>query len=428
MKANEKKILKLPYRKETTELLIPAEVDLYICEPNDIEFVLDDKVIIDKALEMQSGSLSFLNFVRNKTDKDESILVIVNDQTRPTPTRVVLNSIAGSLTDRKNVTFIIATGAHRRPTKDELEDIFGDTYEFFSNNIIVHDAKRSELMAYIGTSASGTELYINKLALDADKIVVIGSVEPHYFAGYTGGRKGILPGIASYRTIEQNHKHALSINARSLILEGNPVHEDMIDAIQHLNKPIYAIMTVLDKDQHIYAVTAGDIHDSFYAAKNAADEIFVVDINEKADIVITVAKDPMDIDLYQSQKAIDNGKLALKNGGILILVSSCRDGIGDNAFLDLLSSCSSPLEVIEKIKNEYKLGWHKAGKMAEANLIGEVWAVTELPDDILESIFIKPFPSLQNALSEALKIKGENASIIILPDGCVTIPRVKELR
>jgi nickel-dependent lactate racemase len=211
--------------------------------------------------------------------------------------------------------------------------------------------------------------------------------------------------------------------AKSLALEGNPVHEDMVDAMKALqDKNIFAIMTVLAKHHRVYAAAAGDINGSFYEAVEQAKKVFAVKIEEKADIVVTAARFPMDIDLYQSQKALEHGKLALKEGGILILVSECRDGTGDDTFIRLLSSCSTPAEVFNQIKKGYVLGYHKAAKLAEINLWAEMYAVTGLPDTVLKSIFVKPFHSLQAALDEALKKKGKNARVLFMLDGSLTVP------
>jgi len=252
-------------------------------------------------------------------------------------------------------------------------------------------------------------------------------VEPHYFAGYTGGRKAFLPGVAAYETIQQNHLLALHANAQALSLKGNPVHEDMMDAMSVLKEiDVFAIMTVLDSDHDICAVKTGDLSDSFYAAIDKADEVFCVDIPQKADIVISVAPYPMDIDLYQSQKALDNGKLALNEDGILIMVAKCRTGIGEEGFFKLMSSAPCARSVLEKIKEGYKLGYHKAAKMAEINLWAQSWAVSDLSDDEMRAVHLKPYHDLKVALEEAIAQKGENASIIVLPFGSITVPKVSE--
>ena len=418
----ESQSLKITYNNDEIDFPISEDLNIKIYEPNNVIAASEEIQLISEALSKPSGSESFDNFLKQKG----KLLVIVNDGTRPTPTRTVIK-VLDEFLENQDVTFIIATGVHRAPTEEEYRYIFGSSYDKYSDRIVVHDSRKSEDMIFLGTSNNGTEMWINKHAIEADKILVIGSVEPHYFAGYTGGRKALLPGIASFKTIEQNHKHALDKKAQSLSLKGNPVHEDMIDAIKVVNKNIFTIMTVLDKEHKVYAATSGDIHSAFNEATKYADDVFVVDVEEEADIVISIAKYPMDFDLYQSQKALDNGKLALKEGGILILISAYRNGVGEDEFIKLLSSCRNPQEVLEKIKNNYKLGWHKAGKMAEINLSAEVWAVTELEEELLKSIFITPFKDIKSALNKAVSIKGKNAKILILPDGCVTVLRVKKM-
>ena len=281
-------------------------------------------------------------------------------------------------------------------------------------------------MVYLGTSKNGTEMKVNKLGVEAHKIVIITSVEPHYFAGYTGGRKSFLPGIASYETITQNHKLALKREACALKLEGNPVHQDMVDALSTVKKEIFVINTVLDKNHRIYAATAGDIYKSFDAAIAKANDVFVAKIPQKADIVVSVAKFPSDIDLYQAQKGIDNAKYALKEGGILILVAKCRTGIGEDSFVKLLSSASSPQDALDRIEKKFVVGYHKAAKMAEVGIWAQIWGVTDLDPKMLESIFIRPFSSLQAALDAALAEKGKDAKVLVLLDGSLTIPHVKE--
>lgn len=244
---------------------------------------------------------------------------------------------------------------------------------------------------------------MNKLVFASERIIVTGSVEPHYFAGFTEGRKAFLPGVAGYQTIVANHKLALNEAAHSLALEGNPVHEDMMDALQLIKAPMFAHMTVLDKEQQIAAVTSGDLVVSFTKAVVIAKQIFCVQIPRQADVVVSVAKFPMDINLYQSQKAIDNGALAVKDGGTLILVSSCREGIGDQIFADLLSQSSTPDEAMKTIEQGYKLGYHKAAKMAAVSKRINVQAMTELEDAQLTSLFIEPVHDLQKAIDKALQ-------------------------
>ena len=411
----------IPYGRENISVYVDEHNVGEVIYPNDVE-TRDEENTLGQALQNPIQSKTFEEFINDA----KNILFLVNDATRPTPTAKILRMLY-PLIKNKDVTFLIATGMHRAPTEEEYEEIFGDLLTDLRDKIFAHDSKKDEDMVYLGTSKNGTEMYVNKMAVEAHKIVIIGSVEPHYFAGYTGGRKSFLPGVASYKTIEQNHKLALKSSAKALSLDGNPVHEDMEDAITTIkDKEIFAIMTVLDRYESIYAATAGDITESLKAAIDKAHRVFSVEIKDKADIVVAVAPYPMDIDLYQSQKALDNGKLALNDNGILILVSKCRMGVGSDTFVKLLSSCHTPQDTLDKIDKEFKLGYHKAAKMAEIARWAQMWAVTSLDDELMESIFIKPFHTLQEAIDAAIAEKGEER-ILFLMNASLSVPKRRKM-
>jgi nickel-dependent lactate racemase len=386
--------------------------------PNDVKVGSPDE-IINASIDAPIGGESLEKFLEGGKD----IVFIVNDGTRPTPTAKVLDALSKRM-DLRKARYLIATGTHRDMTEEEYNNVFGSHYQELKDRIVVHDAKKSECV-YLGDAKSGTPMEVNKVAVDADRMVIITSVEPHYFAGYTGGRKSFLPGVASFRTVEANHKLAMSKAAQSLALEGNPVHEDMMDALEQIKgKKIFTIQMVLDRHQNIYKVASGDINKAFAQAVEWANQVFVVPIPEKADVVISVAPYPMDVDLYQSQKALDNGKWALKEGGKIIMVSKCREGIGHPTFLTQLSSSKDPKQVLENLKSEYKLGYHKAAKMAEIAVWADIWAVTDLDPEIISAANITPFPSVEAAVKKALA-ENPDARILILSDGSVTIPRVE---
>jgi len=414
-------IVKVPWDKDQQiEVDLPDQKVVAIVEPNSVE-INDETETIRQAVSNPIGSKSFKEFLADARD----VLFLVNDGTRPTPTRRILDVLKDDLAG-KQVSFLVATGIHRAPTEEEYLQIFGPEHrEHFRDSIFAHDARRDEMVS-LGTSKNGTEMQVNKRGVAAHKIVIISSVEPHYFAGYTGGRKSFLPGIASYQTIEQNHKLAVKQEAKALALTGNPVHEDMIDALKTVKQEVFVISTVLDKDHRIYAATAGDIHQSFQAAIDKANQVFAAPIPEKADVVVSVVKFPGDIDLYQAQKGIDNAKHALKKGGILILVARCRDGVGEDAFVKLMGSCDSPKAALEKIEQGYKLGYHKAAKMAEVGLWAETWAVCGVDPETLKKVFIKSCDSLPEAVDQALEKKGPAAKVLFMLDGGLIVPFVEK--
>jgi len=413
-----KETVAIPYGNDVIPVSVRKDNLQGILYPNNVE-KCDEVSTLKDAISNPINSKRFDQFISDARD----ILFIVNDATRPTPTAKIVDILYEQIRD-KNVKFIIATGIHREPTREEYEYIFGRYYELFKDRIFSHDSRKDEDMVYLGDSRNGTQMWINKMAIEAHKIVIIGSVEPHYFGGYSGGRKSLLPGIASYSTIEQNHKLATSPGARVLALEGNPINEDMEDAIDAIGeKDLFCILTVVDREYKVCGATSGDIHGSFEIAVQKANEVFCVKIDSKADIVVTVVPRPLDIVLYQSQKGIYNGILALKEGGILILISACHEGTGPDTYVRMLSSCDSPKQVLEKIESEeYKLGYHQAAKIAEISLWAQIWAVTKIDDKTMESIFIRPFSNPQQAIDVAINEKGRGCKILFLMDGAFTVP------
>lgn len=404
-------------KSDVQRLNIPDENMIGIFTPKDVDCPPSDESI-NNAVDSPIGYASLDEFLKG----GEDIVFIVNDGTRPTPTAKVLDALAERM-DLRSARYLIATGTHRAMTDEEYDMVFGKHYDSLKDRIVTHDANNSECV-HLGRSKNGTDMEVNKIAVDADRLVIITSVEPHYFAGYTGGRKSFLPGVASFKTIEQNHKLAMRKEAQSLILDGNPVHEDMMDALEVVKgKAIFSIQMVLDRHQNIYKVAAGDLNQAFAQAVEWANEVFSVPIPEKADVVVSVAPYPMDVDLYQSQKALDNGKWALKDGGIIIMVSKCREGIGHPTFLKQLSSSKDPNKVLENLGLEYKLGYHKAAKMAEISVWAEIWSVTDLDDCLMNDANIRQFPTVQDAVDEALRM-NKDAKVMILMDGSVTIPKV----
>jgi nickel-dependent lactate racemase len=401
----------IPYGQTSMKLRIDESRLLGTVAPKNTPPDLDS---VSRSLSEPTGSVDLNSFLRGR----EKILVVVNDHTRATPTAAVLKYLQ---LRGKDVVTIIGTGIHRSPSSQELSTLLGSVAPPYGGQVIVHDSRDESSLRPLGETSGGTKLLMNVRLFDADGIVVIGSVEPHYFAGFTGGRKFFVPALAGRKSIEMNHSLALDPNARILALEGNPVHEDLMEAL-HLfnrNEDIFSIQLVLNSRQQISYTSAGNIVDSFRAAVEHAKENYTASVKAKADIVIAIARPPMDLDLYQSQKAIENVKFALKNDGVLILVSRCPDGVGNRDFYDLLSAGS---EAIRKARESKILGCHKAVKLAEFLDRAHVFAITDLPRKLLEAISIKPFTSVQRALEEATRFKGKESTILIVDDAGVTVP------
>ena len=346
------------------------------------------------------------------------ILVVINDHTRPTPAFAVLKRLD---LKGKDVTTIVASGAHRAPSQRELEKLLGGPHPLYGGEVTVHDSRDESQLRSLGRTSRSTELLLNKHAFDTDGIIVIGSVEPHYYAGFTGGRKFLLPGLAAFRSIEMNHSLVLDERSTILRLEGNPVHEDFMEALNLFNRydDIFSIQLVLNRNHEVSYTFSGHIVHSFMSAVDRAKEVYVAPVKDKADIVVAVATPPMDLDLYQAHKAIENVRLALNDQGVLILVSPCDDGIGPRGFYELLALGG---DVFSVIKKGYKLGYHKAAKLVQLQEKAKLIAVTNLSPDTLKGIKITPHKDIQTAIDEATRLKGRESRILIVLDACLTVP------
>jgi nickel-dependent lactate racemase len=413
--------IEIPYGIKKIELDIPDGLNNEFVYPREITSEERGR-IIRKALENPSGSEPFENWLT----KNKNFLFIINDASRPTPTFEILMELDKRMCLEEEK-FIIATGAHKKPGEQELSLIFGDFYDRIKSSIIIHNAEDYKSLTKLGATKRGTEVWINKKVLEAEAIIPIGSVEPHYFAGFTGGRKSFVPGLAGMITIEQNHKLAMEEGAAPAKLEGNPVHEDLLEAFNKMpEKPIFSIQAVVNGAKELLSVFSGDIHKTFAEATGYAKDVFCVRIKGKADIVITVVRPPLDKNLYQAHKAIEHGKLALKDGGILILVAPCRQGIGPDNFYKLLLSSADPVKIIKKAEEDYRLGYHKAARIAELSKKAEIWLVSEIDDKNLPGTFMKTSGSLREAVAKAIDMRRKEAKILIFMDGGNTVPLARE--
>lgn len=414
------KRVEVPYGDGTLAATLPEEVRLQVIQPNEVPGK-NELLLLREALSDPVSSEPLSEFLGDR----EEFLVVVNDATRQTPTSKALEGMEDLIQHRKPK-FLVATGSHRAPTVEETKSIFGRFYSVFSDRIEYHDARESDTLK-VGVTSRGTPVRLNRRLLDFDRVVLINSVEPHYFAGYTGGRKSILPGVASFETIEANHKFALEPSARTLSLQGNPVYEDMVEAVDCLDlEKLFSINLVLDRQQRVCFASAGNINESFLEAAKHSRDVYVIAIDSPMDVIITATPSPSDINLYQSQKALDNAKLAARKESTIIFVTKCREGIGKREFFDLIEGEKSPASVLRRIKSGYRLGWHKAAKLAEMTMEFDILAVTGLPQEDVKRIFMSPFPDLESATSHALHSLGNNVSVLAMPMGSLTVPRIRE--
>ena len=299
----------------------------------DVAAAADPEGVLRTALVRRGSGLNeFL------ADAPSPLLVVVNDATRPTPTADVLRVLGAYLegwlrTPGRQLSFAIATGTHRVALPREIEHIFGAEFaRAHTERIFSHDAGDKEQLVCVGRTTRSTEIWVNRLLVEAGSVLLINSVEPHYFAGYTGGRKSLFPGLAGYDTVWANHRLSMGAGSETLILAGNPVHEDLEEALAAgiVGKEIYSIQLVLDKGHRVGFAACGHLEDTFGRAVAVAEKQFVLDVERRCEVVVAVACHPMDCNFYQTNKAIQSGAMALKEGGVLIVVSQCSFGLGEN--------------------------------------------------------------------------------------------------
>ena len=406
--------IELPYGKATQSLSVPDSRPTTILRPQSGK-ISNSATVLSEALENPLESPALQEFVR----PGHPLLIVVNDAARNTPTADVLQKIQPVLS-RCLVRFLMATGTHRPPDETELRSILGPFYSSHRSQIHIHDCHAQQDLREIGITPMGTRVLINRRVAEASKILVIGSVEPHYFAGFTGGRKGLIPGAAGFETIEQNHSHAMSGQAQPMKLDGNPVHEDMAEAVALVKQPVFSIQVVLDVQERICAAFAGDLTATLTAAAHKAGTVYGAPVPEQAEIVVAVAVPPLDANLYQAQKALEHARLAVRPGGVLILVSACTDGIGPDHFYRLLTSGDDKEQILGIIRRGYRLGHHKAANWIRLSRQVSLYGVTALAPEILQSLDMRPFSSVQEAFDTAFrKRKG---SVLIMPSASLTVP------
>jgi len=410
-----------------------------------VERAADPEGVLRQALEAPDAG--WKDFI---ADAPSPLLVVVNDATRPTPSAEVLRVIRADLETwlgagdmvgasdmavpppgagaARELSLAVATGTHRVALPAELERIFGKEFlAAHSDRIFSHDAKDEAQLYYQGTTSRGVDVHVNRKLGEARSVLVINSVEPHYFAGYTGGRKSLFPGLAGYHTVWANHALSMKVGSESLILEGNPVHEDIMEMLEVgiAGKSVYSIQLVLDKDHRVGFAAAGSLDDSWHRALAVADEQFVLDIERRYEVVVAAAPHPMDCNFYQTNKAIQGGAGALKDGGILIVVSECPFGLGENQILyDMLAAAESPEAALERAdQEEYRLGVQQATRIAGILQRADIYAVSSLPDDQVQAMFMTPFATVQEAVDAALATQGADAQVLFLTEASITVPR-----
>ncbi|MBE3036928.1 MAG: nickel-dependent lactate racemase, partial [Candidatus Atribacteria bacterium] len=356
--------------------------------------------------------------------KASKILIIVNDITRPTPYEVILPPLLDELHQigikKENIIFMVATGIHRSNSQEEIKEIFGE-HIFSAYKFINHDC--DDLRSKdLGNLKSGNKLWVDPMVSDSDFIITTGVIVPHYFAGFSGGRKSILPGICGRKTIEANHARMVHPNARAGNLKGNPVHQEMQEAAEKVGVD-FNINVVTNEHHEIIEIVAGELLASWQQGVEICKQIYICPIEKKADVVIASAGGyPKDINVYQAQKALDNAYQAVKSGGTIILLAECSEGYGEPTFEKWIEEANTPDDIIKRLKNKFVLGGHKAYSIAKLTKEVEVILISSLPPEKVHKLFFIPMENIAQALNYVQDRYGENFQAYILPSGNTVLP------
>jgi nickel-dependent lactate racemase len=415
----------LPYGKTDVCVRVPARNLLGTIEPKDQPGAADAKLEVERALKEPISSKRLSEIVK----PESKVAIVVDDATRKAPSEAMLLPVLEELNAAgvkdENVTVIFGCGTHRAVKPEEAAALLGEE-ALKRVKTVSHCCTGTDLVNVGTTKTHGTKVNLNRVFAEADIKVLLGDVNYHYYAGYGGGRKSILPAVCGEETIKQNHALLLSASARTGNLEDNPVHVDMTEAAR-LAKVDFIVNVVENKKGEIVRAFAGDLEAAFLEAVKLVDEMYRVTVDRRADIIVVSAGGhPADIDLYQAYKGLDNALDAVKRGGVIILVAECPEGNGNQVFYDWMTRLGELKNVEREVKRNFVLGGHKAYYLLKALQNHQIILVSSLPDYYATSIFkLKTARAVNDALAEALKIAGSASRVWAMPYGSYTLPVFK---
>lgn len=419
----------LPYGKEKLVAQIEEEhlAGVLLSELHSYQAQKSGAELVQEALENPIGSPRLCDMAVGK----QKIVVISSDHTRPVPSHIIMPLLLAEIrkgNPEAEITILISTGLHRTTTKDELEAKFGP--EIYANEkIIVHDCDDRDNLVYLGKLPSGGDLVLNKLAVDADLLVAEGFIEPHFFAGFSGGRKSVLPGVAARETVMYNHNAGFIADpcARTGVIEGNPIHNDMLYAARAARLD-FIVNVVIDAEHDPIFAVAGDcdlahrVGREFLASRCQVDAV-------PADIVIsTNGGYPLDQNIYQSVKGMTAAGSTVKEGGVIIMLSKAADGHGGKKFHETFRDEKDLNRMMQgfldtKPEDTIVDQWQSqifARLLLKANVI----FISSCDDQLVEDLHMIPAHSTEDALEKAKAIVNkEDYKVTVIPDGVSVIVR-----
>lgn len=413
-------VLEFGFGTSTQVVEVPEKNLMGVLHANSVETDLTGEAEVRRALEAPIGSPRLREIVK----PGEKIAVVTSDITRPMPTYKVMPALLDELyaggVRPEDITLVFALGSHRHHTDEERRKLAG---ERAWAEIKCVDCESGDCV-HMGTTKAGTPVDVTRVVAEADRRICLGNIEYHYFAGYSGGAKAIMPGVSTRDAIQSNHSMMVRPEACAGALETNPLRMDIEEAGAICGID-FIVNVVLSEHKEILRAVAGDSVKAHRAGCAFLDTLYLKELPHGADIVlVSQGGAPKDMNLYQTQKALDNARHAVNKGGIIILIGSCKEGLGEKVFEEWMTKSPSPASMIQRIGRDFQLGGHKAAAIAMTLEKAEVWLVSDMEPEFVRSIFLNPQPSVQTALDRAFEKLGPDASVLAMPFGGSTLPRI----
>jgi nickel-dependent lactate racemase len=287
-----------------------------------------------------------------------------------------------------------------------------------------HDCRDDANLVKVGRTSRGNDVYVNRLLAEGDRIVLTGSIVYHFFAGFGGGRKAIVPGCAGRSTIQFNHAMMLDETAIAGRLAGNPVHEDLLEGARML-RPDFLFNVVLNGEKEIAGIFAGELDAAHQAGCALVDRLYGVDVPQLADLVVASCGGwPKDINVYQAQKTMDNAARAVRKGGVIVLLAECPEGAGNDTYLAWMRRYRTPEAITRATRECFELGGHKAYAVTRLLQKAEIVLVSGMKPESVRELLLTPAASAAEAMEMVRKKLGPHPKTIIMPDGGLTVPRL----
>lgn len=416
----------LLYGKEGLTINVPDHS--FVVEPSHLPEVEDERAALQQALRQPIGCAPLKEMVK----ENQTVAIVISDITRPTPNHKLVPALIEELSHvpLQNFVIINGTGTHRDQTKEEFVGMLGE-WVVDNIRIVNNQCHNQDELVKIGKSTFGCDVYLNKDYVEADIRIVTGFIEPHFFAGFSGGPKGIMPGIAGIETIMTFHNARMIGDARSTWgnMNDNPVQQ-MTREINAMCKPDFMLNVTLNGDKEITAVFAGELYEAHDRGCEFVKEHAMSRCEKRFDVVITSnAGYPLDQNLYQAVKGMSAAHKIVKKGGTIVIASQCADGLPDHGnYSKIFEMANTPQQLLDMINDpEFKMfdQW-QVQKQAVTQVWADVHVYSTLTDEQVTGAMLTPVHDMEETLSRLKEKYGEEMSVAVLPLGPLTIPYVEE--